>query len=70
MDSKAGASMVKKTVLHHQGLLVETDNNYKEVINKKKEKKARQSDSLRTPDFIEKLQRKVTEDPSKSAVKL
>ena len=39
MDSKAGASMVKKTVLHHQGRLDETDNNYKEVINQKKRKR-------------------------------
>ena len=68
MNVIAGACMGRNTVKTFRAKLVEVENKNEDVVNRKKRK--RRSDSLWTPDDIEKLQRKVVEDPSKSATKL
>ncbi|QQP57896.1 Hypothetical protein FKW44_003046, partial [Caligus rogercresseyi] len=46
-------------------------NTVKSIRSELEEKKGkRRSDFLRTPEFVEKLQKKVQEDPSKSCTKL
>ena len=59
------ACMVSNTIKTIRAELKETNNDYKDVVDRKKGKS-----SVRTPDFIKKLKKKVEEDPSKSTTTL
>ncbi|QQP49770.1 Uncharacterized protein FKW44_010544 [Caligus rogercresseyi] len=59
MEIMKTACVARNTVKSIRSELEESNNDYE-----------RRSDSLRTPEFVEKLQKKVQEDPSKSCTKL
>ncbi|QQP40452.1 Uncharacterized protein FKW44_014491 [Caligus rogercresseyi] len=68
MEIMKTACVARNTVKSIRSELEESNNNYEKVVERKKGK--RRSDFLRTPEFVEKLQKKVQEDPSKSCTKL
>ncbi|QQP50255.1 Hypothetical protein FKW44_011198 [Caligus rogercresseyi] len=68
MDIMKTACVARNTVKSIRSELEESNNDYEKVVERKKGK--RRFDSLRTPEFVEKLQKKVQEDPSKSCTKL
>ena len=67
-DIMKTACVARNTVKTIRSELEESNNDYEKVVERKKGK--RRSDSLRTPEFVEKLQKLITEDPSKSSTKL
>ncbi|QQP49659.1 Uncharacterized protein FKW44_010409 [Caligus rogercresseyi] len=67
-DIMKTACVARNTVKTIRSELEESNNEYEKVVERMKGK--RRSDSLRTPEFVEKLQKLVTEDPSKSSTKL
>ncbi|QQP36730.1 Uncharacterized protein FKW44_021914 [Caligus rogercresseyi] len=68
MEFMKTACVARNTVKSIRSELEESNNDYEKVVERKKGK--RRSDFLRTPEFVEKLQKKVPEDPSKSCTKL
>ncbi|QQP52414.1 Uncharacterized protein FKW44_004561 [Caligus rogercresseyi] len=68
MEIMKTACVARNTVKSIRSELEESNNDYEKVVERKKGK--RHSDFLRTPEFVEKLQKKVQEDPSKSCTKL
>ena len=68
MEIMKTACVARNTVKSIRSELEESNSEYKKVVERKKGK--RRSDSLRTPEFVEKLQKKVQENPSKSCTKL
>ena len=63
-----GSGMVRSSVKKVRAELKDSNNDYVNVVDRKRGK--RRSDCLRTPDFVEKVQKKVDDDPTKSANKL